>query len=94
MLSKNHLSPFLLLILTRLNNPGGCEKEREVALLSIFKHSLMISFFVFVMMLSVLFTTSFVQDGHGMLPLLSYSIKDSILIKAFNLASEHAHLRA
>ncbi len=34
---------------------------------------------------SVLFTTSFVQDGHGMLPLLSYSIKDSILIKTFNL---------
>lgn len=35
---------------------------------------------------SVLFTASFVQDGHGMLPLLSYSIKDSILIKVFNLA--------
>jgi hypothetical protein len=34
---------------------------------------------------SVLFTTSFVQDGHGMLPLLSYSLKDSILIKLFNL---------
>jgi hypothetical protein len=34
---------------------------------------------------SVLFTTSFVQDGHGMLPLLSYSIKDSVLIKLFNL---------
>ncbi len=34
---------------------------------------------------SVLFTASFVQDGHGMLPLLSYSIKDSVLIKAFNL---------
>jgi hypothetical protein len=34
---------------------------------------------------SVLFTASFVQDGHGMLPLLSYSIKDSILIKLFNL---------
>ncbi|MBW2593384.1 MAG: selenocysteine protein, partial [Deltaproteobacteria bacterium] len=34
---------------------------------------------------SVLFTTSFVQDGHGMLPLLSYSIKDSLLIKSFNL---------
>jgi len=34
---------------------------------------------------SVLFTTSFVQDGHGMLPLLSYSIKDSMLIKLFNL---------
>jgi hypothetical protein len=34
---------------------------------------------------SVLFTTSFVQDAHGMLPLLSYSIKDSLLIKAFNL---------
>lgn len=34
---------------------------------------------------SVLFTTSFVQDGHGMLPLLSYSFKDSMLIKVFNL---------
>jgi Putative, 10TM heavy-metal exporter len=34
---------------------------------------------------SVLLTASFVQDGHGMLPLLSYSVKDSILIKAFNL---------
>ena len=34
---------------------------------------------------SVLFTSSFVQDGHGMLPLLSYSIKDSVLIKVFNL---------
>jgi hypothetical protein len=47
---------------------------------------------VFVMMyaqglvpFSVLFTTSFVQDGHGMLPLLSYSLKDSVLIKLFNL---------
>ena len=35
---------------------------------------------------SVLFTSSFVQDGHGMLPLLSYTIKDSVLIKVFNLA--------
>jgi hypothetical protein len=35
---------------------------------------------------SVLFTASFVQDGHGMLPLLSYSIKDSVLIKVFNFA--------
>ena len=35
---------------------------------------------------SVLFTTSLIQGGHGMLPLLSYSIKDSILIKVFNLA--------
>ena len=34
---------------------------------------------------SVLFTSSFVQDGHGMLPLLSYTIKDSILIKILNL---------
>jgi len=34
---------------------------------------------------SVLLTTSFVQDGHGMLPLLSYSFKDSVLIKIFNL---------
>ena len=35
----------------------------------------------------MLFTASFVQDGHGMLPLLSYSIKDSVLIKIFNLIS-------
>ena len=35
---------------------------------------------------SILFTISFVQDGHGMLPMLSYSIKDSILIKGLNLA--------
>lgn len=48
---------------------------------------------VFVMMyasglvpFSVLLTSSIVQDGHGMLPLLSYTVKDSILIKIFNLA--------
>jgi hypothetical protein len=35
---------------------------------------------------SVLFTSSIVQDGHGMLPMLSYSVKDSILIKVFNLS--------
>lgn len=47
---------------------------------------------VFVMMyaqglvpFSVLFTVSFVQDGHGMLPLLSYSIRDSVLVKLLNL---------
>jgi hypothetical protein len=34
---------------------------------------------------SVLFTTSFVQDGHGMLPLLSYSLRDSALVKLLNL---------
>ena len=34
---------------------------------------------------SVLFTSSFVQDGHGILPLLSYTVKDSILIKVLNL---------
>ncbi|MCD6093751.1 MAG: arsenic efflux protein [Candidatus Omnitrophica bacterium] len=34
---------------------------------------------------SVLLASSIVQDGHGMLPLLSYSIKDSLLIKVFNL---------
>ena len=33
---------------------------------------------------SILLTSSIVQDGHGMLPLLSYSLKDSIKIKAFN----------
>lgn len=35
---------------------------------------------------SLLFTSSFIQDGHGLLPLLSYSVKDSILIKLFNVA--------
>ena len=46
---------------------------------------------VFVMMFasgmvpfSVLLTSSIAQDGHGMLPLFSYAVKDSILIKAFN----------
>ncbi|MEW6482404.1 MAG: putative manganese transporter [bacterium] len=33
---------------------------------------------------SVLLASSVVQDGHGMLPLLSYTIKDSLLIKLFN----------
>ncbi len=47
---------------------------------------------IFVMMFSqgiipfsILLASSIVQDGHGMLPLLSYSIKDSVLIKLFNL---------
>jgi len=47
---------------------------------------------VFVMMyasglvpFSILLTSSIAQDGHGMLPLLSYAVKDSILIKIFNL---------
>ena len=46
---------------------------------------------VFVMMyasgmvpFSILLTSSIAQDGHGMLPLLSYTVKDSILIKVFN----------
>ena len=34
---------------------------------------------------SVLLVSSIVQDGHGMLPLFSYTIKDSLLIKAFTL---------
>lgn len=34
---------------------------------------------------SVLLTSSIVQDGHGMLPLLSYTVKDSVLIKLSNL---------
>lgn len=33
---------------------------------------------------SVLLTSAIVQDGHGILPLLSHSVKDSILIKVFN----------
>ena len=36
--------------------------------------------------ISVLLASSIVQDGHGMLPLLSYTLKDSVLIKLFNLA--------
>lgn len=34
---------------------------------------------------SVLLASSVVQDGHGMLPMLSYSVKDSLMIKLFNL---------
>lgn len=34
---------------------------------------------------SILLTSSIVQDGHGMLPLLSYTVRDSLLIKIFNL---------
>ncbi len=34
---------------------------------------------------SILLTSSFVQDGHGLLPLLSFSVRDSILIKLFNI---------
>ncbi|MBU1018059.1 arsenic efflux protein [Patescibacteria group bacterium] len=48
---------------------------------------------IFVMMFSqglipfsVLLTSSIVQDGHGMLPMLSYSVRDSLLVKIFNLA--------
>ncbi len=36
---------------------------------------------------SIFFTSPFVQDGRGMLPLLSYTIKDSVLIKILNLTS-------
>jgi Putative, 10TM heavy-metal exporter len=35
---------------------------------------------------SVLFTSTIVQDGHGMLPLLSYSFRDSVKVKAFNFS--------
>jgi len=35
---------------------------------------------------SVLVLSSIVQDGHGMLPLLSYTVRDSFIIKLFNLA--------
>jgi hypothetical protein len=33
---------------------------------------------------SVLFTSAFIQDGHGLLPMLSVSVHDSIVLKAFN----------
>jgi hypothetical protein len=35
---------------------------------------------------SVLLTSSIVQDGHGMLPLLAHSVRASLVLKAFNLA--------
>jgi len=35
---------------------------------------------------SVILASSIVQDGHGMLPLLSYTLRDSALIKSVNLA--------
>lgn len=35
---------------------------------------------------SVLLTSSIVQDGHGMLPMLSYSVEDTLKIKLFNFA--------
>jgi len=34
---------------------------------------------------SVLMTSSLVQDGHGLLPMLSYSVRDTIHVKAFNV---------
>ena len=34
---------------------------------------------------SVLLTSSIVQDGHGLLPLISFSLKDTLYIKVFNL---------
>jgi hypothetical protein len=34
---------------------------------------------------SVLFTSSFIQDGHALLPMLSYSVRDTVIIKGFNL---------
>ncbi|MCP2605745.1 arsenic efflux protein [Candidatus Aminicenantes bacterium AC-335-O07] len=33
---------------------------------------------------SILLASSMVQDGHGMLPLLSFNVKDSIKVKSFN----------
>jgi len=35
---------------------------------------------------SVLLTNSIVQDGHGLLPILGFSVEDSVKIKVFNLA--------
>jgi hypothetical protein len=36
---------------------------------------------------SVLLASSIAQDGHGMLPLLSYTIRDTLLIKVFNISA-------
>ncbi|MDI6889170.1 MAG: putative manganese transporter [Methanocellales archaeon] len=35
---------------------------------------------------SVLLVNSIVQDGHGLLPLLSYSVRDTFYVKIFNVA--------
>jgi hypothetical protein len=35
---------------------------------------------------SVLLTSSMVQDGHGMLPMLAHSVRASVVLKTFNLA--------
>ena len=49
---------------------------------------------VFVMMFanglipfSVLLASSIAQDGHGLLPLLSYTVRDTLLIKIFNIGA-------
>ncbi|MCD6451111.1 MAG: arsenic efflux protein [Acidobacteria bacterium] len=34
---------------------------------------------------SILLTSSIVQDGHGILPLLSYTVRDAAMVKLFNL---------
>lgn len=34
---------------------------------------------------SVLLTSSIVQDGHGLIPMLSYTVRDSLIVKAFNV---------
>jgi len=36
---------------------------------------------------SVLLASSITQDGHGMLPLVSYTIRDTLLIKIFNISA-------
>ncbi|MBN2365929.1 MAG: arsenic efflux protein [Calditrichaeota bacterium] len=48
--------------------------------------------FVFVFMFSeglipfsILLTSSMAQNGHGLIPLFSYSVKDTVIIKTFNL---------
>jgi hypothetical protein len=49
-------------------------------------HLVFVIFFVEgVILFSVLFISSFVRDGHGMLHLLSYTVKDSILVKTLKL---------
>ena len=35
---------------------------------------------------SVLLTSSIIQDGHGMLPLLSYTVRDALIVKLFKVA--------
>lgn len=68
---------------------GGMAFSNPTTILPVFLNTF--THMVFVLMFangivpfSILLTSSIVQDGHGMLPLFSYSVKDALMIKIFN----------